>query len=58
MSTPEPTHDVEPGEGASELPYVPEHVSKEIFRSALRATLALINGMQAGAARLTAEMQP
>jgi ABC-type Fe3+ transport system permease subunit len=37
MSTPEPTHDVEPGEGASELPYVPEHVSKEIFRSALQA---------------------
>ncbi len=45
MSTPEPTHDVEPGEGASELPYVPEHVSKEIFRSALRATLALLVGL-------------
>lgn len=42
MSTPEPTRDVEPGEGVPELPYVPEHVSKEIFRSALRATLGML----------------
>lgn len=45
MSTPDPTHDIEPGERAAELPYVPEHVSKEIFRSALRATLALLVGL-------------
>lgn len=45
MTTPEPTRDVEPDEGPAELPYVPEHVSKEIFRSALRATLALLVGL-------------
>ena len=34
MSTPEPTHDVEPGESSlrTRPPYVPEHVSKEIFQ--------------------------
>lgn len=42
MTTPDPTRDVEPGEGAAEPPYVPEHVSKEIFRSALRATLGML----------------
>lgn len=47
MSTPDHSTPVSPdspegADTAAALPYVPEHVSKEIFRSALRATLALL----------------